>query len=82
MGERPRDTSIERRQVQDNLARLQEAIGREVGWAPTARRWILPIVAFAVGTAVALGRRRRARALGTPAGKLGPRRVPKTSARG
>jgi hypothetical protein len=51
------ETSRERQRVEENLTRLREAIGREIGWAPRARAWILPIAAFAVGVAVALNRR-------------------------
>lgn len=72
-------TAAERQRVEQNLRRLREAIGREVGWAPTARTWILPILAFAVGATLALNRRSRRRRLGasSPAAKLGPRPVPR-----
>lgn len=50
-------TSVERERVQESFSRLRDAIGREFGWAPTARRWVLPFAAFAVGVAMALRKR-------------------------
>lgn len=74
-------SSPERERVQRNFERLRDAVGKEIGWMPTTRRWILPIAAFAVGVAIALKRRSR-RLPGTPVAKgdsvskrPGPRRV-------
>jgi hypothetical protein len=52
-------SSPERDRVQRNFERLRDAVGKEIGWMPTTRRWILPIAAFAVGVAIALKRRSR-----------------------
>lgn len=74
-------TSPERERVQRNFERLRDAVGKEVGWMPTTRRWILPIAAFAVGVAIAIRRRsRQLPASGATAGAKtertsGPRRL-------
>lgn len=54
-------TDLERERVASNLLRLRDAVRREVGWMPTAKAWVLPITAFAVGLAIAVQRRTRAR---------------------
>lgn len=48
-----------RRQAEQRLGDVRTALDREVGWAPRARVWILPLVAFACGLAVAGTARRR-----------------------
>ncbi len=74
-------SSPERDRVQRNFERLRDAVGKEIGWMPTTRRWILPIAAFAVGVAIALKRRSRRLAPMTVAAdhqaarRPGPRRV-------
>ncbi|MEE8525365.1 MAG: hypothetical protein V3T72_15620 [Thermoanaerobaculia bacterium] len=48
-----------RRQAEQRLTNVRAALDREVGWAPRTRVWILPLVAFACGLAVAGAGRRR-----------------------
>ncbi len=53
-----------RQQVEERLAALQESFDRELGWAPKAKAWVLPMAGFAVGLALAgrmVGRRGRRR---------------------
>ncbi len=46
-----------RREAEERFDDLRRAVEREVGWAPRGA-WLKPAVAFAVGMALAMGRRR------------------------
>ena len=51
-----------RQELESRFDDLRRALGREIGWAPAARHWILPLTAFATGVALAawlVARRRR-----------------------
>ena len=50
-----------RQEAEARLADVRRAFGREVGWTPRSKVWVLPLVAFGVGLALALARRRRSR---------------------
>jgi hypothetical protein len=59
-GEDPREAVVERRrEVEERLAEVRAAIGREVGVAPAARYTLLALVAGAVGLSLAVKRRKR-----------------------
>ena len=51
----------DRRRLEGRLRDVREAIDREVGWAPRGRRWVLPLLGFAAGIALALAVRSRRR---------------------
>ncbi len=42
-----------RRELESRFGDLRRALDREIGWAPAARSWILPLAAFASGMALA-----------------------------
>ena len=44
--------------VEERLDELRRAIGRELGWTPKTKMWIVPLMAFACGVALALAKRR------------------------
>ena len=51
-----------RRELESRFDELRRAMDRELGWAPKAKTWVLPAVAFASGLAVAawlVARRKR-----------------------
>ena len=49
-----------RQEAESRLADLRHSLDRELGaWAPTRAVWILPMVAFACGVALALASRQR-----------------------
>jgi hypothetical protein len=51
-----------RRAVEERLADLQTAFDRELGWAPKAKAWVIPLAGFAVGLTLAggiVGRKKR-----------------------
>jgi len=52
------DLGRSRRRFERALADLQDAIESEVGWAPRAFAWVVPLVGFAAG--LALGMKTRA----------------------
>ncbi len=60
---RARDHLISsRRQVERRLSDLRRSINRELGaWAPRNKVWVIPLVAFACGMAVAMASRRKAK---------------------
>jgi len=53
-----REIERQRRRFESSLDDLREALEGEFGWAPRARRWMLPIVAGAVGLVAGLVLRR------------------------
>lgn len=53
-----------RQRLERSLDDLRGALEEEVGWAPRASRWALPIVAAAVGLVVGLVVRRQLPRLG------------------
>jgi len=61
------DLERSRRRFENALGDLQDAIESEVGWAPRAFAWVVPLVGFAAGLALGMktrgalpaGRRRR-----------------------
>jgi hypothetical protein len=55
----PARLSQHRQKVEQRLADLRSAIESEVGWAPKAKAWVLPLVAFACGIALAFAVRHR-----------------------
>lgn len=55
----PARLSQQRQNVEQRLADLRRAIESELGWAPKARTWVLPLVAFACGIALAFAVRHR-----------------------
>ena len=40
-------------ELESRVGDLRRAIDREIGWAPKAKTWVLPMVAFASGVALA-----------------------------
>ena len=51
-----------RQEFESRLGDLRLALDRELGWAPAARTWLVPLTAFAAGAALAAwlaGRRKR-----------------------
>ena len=54
-GMRQAESQLEsrRRQAEDRLDDVRQALGREIGWVPRGKTWVLPLVAFAFGLAVA-----------------------------
>jgi len=50
-----------RRRAEDRLDELRDTLDREFGWAPTAKAWVVPLVGFATGLALAAGLARRKR---------------------
>ena len=42
-----------RRELEARYEDVRRAVAREIGWAPKAKTWALPIVAFASGLAAA-----------------------------
>ena len=60
LGGDSREAVVERRrEVEERLAEVRAAIGREMGVAPAARYTLLALVAGAVGLALAVKRRKR-----------------------
>ena len=63
------DLGKSRRRFERALAYLQDSIESEIGWAPRAFAWVVPLVGFAAGLALgmtvrrAVPARRRARRL-------------------
>ncbi len=54
----PKTTAIDRlasrrQDLESRFQDLRQALDRELGWAPTSRTWVLPLVAFASGLAIA-----------------------------
>lgn len=47
-----------RRRFERSLADLQDSIEREVGWAPRALSWVVPLVGVAAGIALGMAVRR------------------------
>lgn len=47
-----------RLEAEARLADVRRSFDREFGWAPRSKLWVLPLVAFGVGLAVGLARRR------------------------
>lgn len=50
-----------RQEFEAQFANLRQSVGREVGWTPKGKTWIMPLTAFACGVAIAgwwLARRR------------------------
>lgn len=45
--------------VAERLGDVRRSLEREIGWAPKARIWALPLVAFACGIALAAFKGRR-----------------------
>ena len=43
----------QRRQVEERLALVRQSIEREVGWAPKAKAFAVPLIGFACGIALA-----------------------------
>ena len=57
---KPRETTAaierlasRRQELESRFEDLRQALDRELGWAPTARTWVLPLAAFASGLALA-----------------------------
>lgn len=48
-----------REQAETRLADVRQALDREIGWAPRKKVWVLPLVAFAFGLALAAAWRSR-----------------------
>ena len=45
--------SSRRRELEVRLEDMRRALDREIGWAPKAKTWVLPALAFASGLAFA-----------------------------
>ena len=56
---------VRRRELETRLDNLRRSLDREFGWAPAAKVWGLPLIAFACGLALGL-RRARGRDDGSP----------------
>ncbi|HLF56553.1 MAG TPA: hypothetical protein VI942_06875 [Thermoanaerobaculia bacterium] len=52
------DLRASRVRFEHSLRELSDAAGRELGWAPKLSRWLLPLVAGAVGLAIGVAVRR------------------------
>ncbi len=50
-----KDVLDARREVAFRLERLRESLDREVRWMPKGEKWLKPLMALAVGSAVAMG---------------------------
>lgn len=48
------DLGRSRRRFERALADLQESIESEIGWAPRAFAWVVPLVGFAAGLALGM----------------------------
>jgi len=53
--------SHHREQVEQRLVELHDALESEFGWAPKAKTWVIPLMAFACGVALAFAVRQRKR---------------------
>ncbi len=63
MGDRPVGEELDerRRDLEERVADLRDALSREFGWAPRAATWLLPMLAGAAGLAAGLLLRRSSR---------------------
>ncbi len=50
-----------REQVEERLVGLHDALESEFGWAPKAKGWVIPLMAFACGVALAFALRQKTR---------------------
>ncbi|MCP4659263.1 MAG: hypothetical protein GY856_27960 [bacterium] len=55
------ELSQHREQVEERLTALHNALESELGWAPKAKAWVIPLMAFACGVALAFALRERKR---------------------
>jgi hypothetical protein len=62
MSDRVRES---RRRFEHSLRELGGAIDRELGWAPKLSRWLVPVVAGAVGLVAGIAVRRNLPRLGS-----------------
>jgi len=53
-----------RKRFERSLAELGEAVEQETGWAPRVGRWVVPVVAGAVGLVAGIALRRNLPRLG------------------
>ncbi len=52
------DLERSRRRFERTLADVQDSIEREIGWAPRALAWVVPLVGVAAGIALGIAVRR------------------------
>ena len=62
-----KDVLAARREVTFRLERLRESLDREVRWMPKGEKWLKPLMAMAVGSAVATGATSKRRTRSEPA---------------
>lgn len=59
-----------RREFEERVADLRDAVASEFGWAPRAATWVLPVLAGAAGLAAGIWLRRSRRLRGGAARRI------------